>query len=135
MEIFIWIVFIIIGFIVATITWKLYPHFISKRERYVNSPFEILQQRGIKTFAAFVITLVFGYCVIKGIKENDQKNHKMIDSTEQMSNHKQTHNKKHKTKKISSVSEKTVSEKGLTEDTAVAETKSATDTTTLNNQF
>lgn len=71
MEIFIMIIFFSIGIIIAIITWKLYPYFLSRRDKYRNSPFEIQKQRSVTAISAFLVTCFCGYLVIKTMRDQN----------------------------------------------------------------
>lgn len=68
------IIFIILGIFIAIITWKAYPNFLSRRDYYRNSPYEIFKLRGVTTLSAFIVTCVIGF----GIKDTIEKDKKEV---------------------------------------------------------
>jgi|GEM_PF-6337554 len=88
------IVFAILGYFIAKITWKLYPNFLSRRDYYRNSPFDIVKMRGVTTLSAFLTTCTVGYIITQGLKKGTYKESKETIETTINKETKKTHSKK-----------------------------------------
>lgn len=96
------IIIVIVAIISAFITWKLFPLSLSRKDLYRSSPIEILKQRGIKTFAVFVVICFFGYGAIIGtMRKNKSKENK--SESEEVSS-KEPKRKKHKHNETKNIS-------------------------------
>jgi hypothetical protein len=106
MGVFIMILSVILGIFIATITWKVYPYFLSRRDYYRNSPYEIIKLRGIATIVAFILTVFYGGVVVESIHEKEKGENTKIEST----THKTKFRKKKAKNKTVSNSHETTSE-------------------------
>lgn len=102
METFIMIIVVIVAIIIAFITWKLFPLSLSRHDYYRNSPLEILKQRGVMTFAVFVVICIFGYYGIIGTMRKQKLKQKKYDTESVFS--KEPKRKKHIHRKTKSYS-------------------------------
>ncbi|MFV0587703.1 hypothetical protein [Bacteroides reticulotermitis] len=62
-DVLFWIICFGISIVAGIIAWKTFPYFISRRDRYRKSEYELKRERFIKSVAVAGVVIVWGFVI------------------------------------------------------------------------